>query len=351
MLALALLLLVVCFSACEREPLVNAEYPSFDFVTGSFVDDRNGLEYGWVQVGNLRWMRNNLAWAPFDADSVAVRDGIARGVLDRAPFDSAGNIKNGYYYTFSAATQGVSEEEYRGVCPQGWELPDTADFSDMFDALHSSYAVANSVFLSDSGEYDFPWDPTYSMSLVVKDSAVIHYNRLPEGSWSDSLGWVFDRLVELADSCVADSSNVDKFSGIDSLADVRSCAWGASGYSSDTLFRPGKKYYSVLAEDDGAEEVVDVENNNGAEREDSGHLRATDTLVFDYMPGLKIYEYYGASNSNLSGFYWMRNTQNGEGLTFQTYPDWGAFRSSKSLDFYANVRCVQRVNERITSND
>jgi len=336
MLALALLLLVVCFSACEREPLVNAEYPSFDFVTGSFVDDRNGLEYGWVQVGNLRWMRNNLAWAPFDADSVAVRDGIARGVLDRAPFDSAGNIKNGYYYTFSAATQGVSEEEYRGVCPQGWELPDTADFSDMFDALHDSYSVASSVLFSDSGEYIFPWEPTYSMSLVVKDSMVVQHNRLPEGSWPDSLTSVFNLLVQLEDHCATHPFYSERFSGPDSLAEIRSCAWDVFSFRSDTIFKPGKRYNTVLAGE------ADEETDQRTYTVNLNLSRAKDTLVYEPMPGLKMYEYYSTRSFVMSGYYLTRNSRNGQGLMIEISPSWGVIRTSQDLDHYGSVRCVQR---------
>lgn len=352
----ALMLLLILFTACEREPLANAEYPSFDFATGSFVDDRNGQEYGWVQVGNLRWMRNNLAWAPFDTDSLAVKDGIGRGLLDQAPFDTAGNILNGFYYNFRAATLDSLDEVRRGVCPAGWELPDTTDFSNIFDALHDRFGIAMGAFFADSGKYTFPWDPTYAMSLVVRDSMVIQSNRVPTGSWPDSLNSVFEHLVTLADSCADAETDSLRFSGSDSLTTIRECAWDASGLSSDTLFLTGKNYHSQGSYADAeiaTDAEVDTDAAAGIDAEtlmqDSPQLRAPDTLAFEPLAGLKMreFEYDISTITSLAGFYWTRNAGYSEGLVLVIFPDWTAQVSSRVFDYYASIRCVQRVN----SND
>lgn len=115
--------------ACKTETEDNCEY-------GLLVDARNGKKYKTIKIGEQVWMAENLKYKVNDsycynesADSCA---------------------KYGRLYLWTAA---VGEKEcgrkkcglsgtVRGICPEGWHLPDNSEWNILYSAIGKSrYAM------------------------------------------------------------------------------------------------------------------------------------------------------------------------------------------------------------------
>jgi uncharacterized protein (TIGR02145 family) len=131
-------------SPCKTETEDNCEY-------GSLTDDRDGQTYKTVKIGEQWWMAENLNYAytdvPFKYDSYT-SDSTSWCYFN----DAANCAKYGRLYTWAAAmdsvgtwsTNGMGCGYYmvcsptnpvRGICPEGWHLPDTTEWSALFTAV------------------------------------------------------------------------------------------------------------------------------------------------------------------------------------------------------------------------
>lgn len=93
----------------------------------SFTDPRDGREYYYTTVGNLAWMRQNLAYGegvPY-MNSAAMRDIF------------------GLYYNYDQAKE---------ACPEGWRLPTGADWADLAKAAGDGTATSESTYYGISGK-------------------------------------------------------------------------------------------------------------------------------------------------------------------------------------------------------
>jgi uncharacterized protein (TIGR02145 family) len=112
----------------------------------SFTDPRDGQSYDIVQIGSQTWMAENLN---YEVEGSACREG-----------DNRSCSKYGRLYTWEIA---------RTVCPEGWRLPDRADFEKL---------------IASAGGMDFAGEKLKSTSGWFKKgngSDEFSFNALPAG--------------------------------------------------------------------------------------------------------------------------------------------------------------------------
>lgn len=105
----------------------------------SIVDSRDGRQYRTVGIGTQTWLAENLDYS----DSVATP--ALRGASWCANNDTTKCAKYGRLYTWGvamdSATTGCgdgkscSASRPRGICPEGWHLPDSTEWSVLIDAV------------------------------------------------------------------------------------------------------------------------------------------------------------------------------------------------------------------------
>ena len=135
---------VVVAAPCKTETEDNCEY-------GTLTDSRDGQTYKTVEIGSQVWMAENLNYAytgvlynnsGYTSDSTSWCFGN----------DPANCIKYGRLYTWAAAMDSVGTWStngkdcgygvqctpiypVRGICPEGWHLPDKAEWNTLFTAV------------------------------------------------------------------------------------------------------------------------------------------------------------------------------------------------------------------------
>ena len=131
----------------------------------SLVDDRDGQVYKTVGIGSQVWMAQNLNYA----DSVQTPS--LKGLIWCYGNDSAKCEAVGHLYSWSAAVDSVAlandpanplicgrgklcemPTRVQGVCPNGWHLPDTTEWENLFAAV-GGRSTASDVLRSSDGWY------------------------------------------------------------------------------------------------------------------------------------------------------------------------------------------------------
>ena len=143
---------------CKTETEDNCEY-------ATLTDDRDGQTYKTVKIGKQWWMAENLNYryiqqtADEDSSSYCYNDNPAncakygRLYLWSAAMDSAGiisdNTANGCGYGEICNLDNV---KVRGVCPEGWHLPDSTEWNTLFTTV-GGQATAGTMLKSTEGWY------------------------------------------------------------------------------------------------------------------------------------------------------------------------------------------------------
>lgn len=170
-------------SSSKSESSSSVVSPS-SVVKGTFVDKRDGKKYKTVKIGDQTWMAENLNFAylqPTDSldsssfcylDSLRFCEKYGRLYLWSAAMDSAGLFsKNG-----KGCGDGVActpTDTVRGVCPEGWHLPQFSEWSTLI------YAVGGSTMASVVLESTEGWDDTDVLAYGTDDYG---FNVIPAGS-------------------------------------------------------------------------------------------------------------------------------------------------------------------------
>jgi uncharacterized protein (TIGR02145 family) len=113
--------------------------------TGKFTDLRDGNEYEWVKIGDQTWMAENLKAIQY-TDGTPLIDGTGVGDItgdDTTKYyfwledDSLSYAETyGALYTWAAAMNGEASSDanpsgVQGVCPNGWHLPNDAEWKEL----------------------------------------------------------------------------------------------------------------------------------------------------------------------------------------------------------------------------
>jgi len=161
----SMLIMAMLFAACGGDDATSSSSVTAD-ETGSMTDSRDGKTYRTVKIGDQVWMAENLNYAytgvPFD-NGYYTSDSTS-WCYDNVPANCA---KYGRLYTWAAAMDSVGEWStngkgcgyyqtcspiypVRGVCPEGWHLPDTKEWKVLFTAV-GGQLTAGMVLKSTSG--------------------------------------------------------------------------------------------------------------------------------------------------------------------------------------------------------
>lgn len=115
---LAVITLTMTSCGDDDEKVKTAPAPD---ATGTWTDDRDQTEYGWVRYGNLEWTTENLRFKPAEGvtlpdltpvNPLYYNDGVAAKYYEAF----------GFLYDYEAALAAV---------PEGWRLPTNSDWADL----------------------------------------------------------------------------------------------------------------------------------------------------------------------------------------------------------------------------
>ena len=155
---------------------------------GEYTDVRDGNTYGWVRIGDLEWMTENLKYQVgglpyyectydvFGANyPVAVRSQLINTDFE-ADYETYGN-----FYTWQEAVES---------CPEGWRLPTDEDWKNLERALGMSQADANQK----------GWRGNYFLTLLTQGEDGLGFNmQLSGGAWKTKEGWKYLYLWEVGE--------------------------------------------------------------------------------------------------------------------------------------------------------
>ena len=140
-------------TAWRQENVYNLDKSSFfasDVDYGSLTDERDGQVYKTVKIGTQVWMAENLNYADSLKD-VVLQDG-ASFCYD---YDSDNCAVGGRFYRWAAAmgllskynnsradTTLLKSSNHRGLCPEGWHIPDTTEWNTLIATVGKGNASA-----------------------------------------------------------------------------------------------------------------------------------------------------------------------------------------------------------------
>ena len=162
-------------------------------VKGTMTDERDGQTYKTVKIGTQTWMAENLNYA-YIGFPYKYEKNNEEYISDSASWcyvnDAANCAKYGRLYTWAAAMDSVGtwtangkgcgsygtcepEGMVRGVCPEGWHMPDSTEWETLFIAV-GGQSIAGKMLKSTSG-----WNNSGN------GTDAFGFSSLPVGDWTN----------------------------------------------------------------------------------------------------------------------------------------------------------------------
>jgi uncharacterized protein (TIGR02145 family) len=116
-------------------PGVSAANPPPLFVEGAGVTDIDGKFYPSIVINGQEWMAKNLSVAHYqNGDPIisGLNDNDWHSSYNTGAFSPGSNEAVGSYYNWIAVS------DSRGLCPQNWHVPNSVEWSSLFNSLGGS---------------------------------------------------------------------------------------------------------------------------------------------------------------------------------------------------------------------
>ncbi len=165
--------------------------------SGKFIDERDGQEYGWIQIGEQIWLAENLNYKT--PDSRCYTGDVWLDLGDKPTqnnCDAGRNEKYGRLYSWNEAQL---------ACPKGWRLPDNDDWITLAKSIEWKVPSNNEAWSWNGSETVPIPNPTNDQNyLLLQDSTkwsngnnAIGFSAIPtfhgKTSWlSSSPSWIND---------------------------------------------------------------------------------------------------------------------------------------------------------------
>ena len=236
------------------------------YTYGQITDDRDGNQYYTIQIGEQKWMAENLRATRF-ANGIEISLGTS--ISSTEPYryypngDEANAAGYGYLYNWTAVMNGENSSNanpsgVQGICPNGWHVPSNAEWTQLTNYVGSEYACGgDSNQITKALSANTGWI-TYSNPCAPGDNQNLNnasgFNALTAGHFSGSYGafgegpyfWTATENDESRAQCltwnystreVQVSGGNDKYSSFS----IR-CVKGSMTYVYDTVNFCGEEY-------------------------------------------------------------------------------------------------------------
>ena len=183
--------------------------PSIEY--GNLTDERDGQTYRTVQVGEQTWMAENLNYAyaidtlfesnraclsvsnTYDPQTEPVQTCNVFGRLYSyaAAMDSAavfGNDGKG-----CSASKCSPNSQVRGICPEGWRLPNNDDWNALFKTAGGANVAGKKLKSRIGWNFNGNGTDDYGFSVTPSgtDAKILHYHTAFWSTNPDTKGWYF----------------------------------------------------------------------------------------------------------------------------------------------------------------
>jgi uncharacterized protein (TIGR02145 family) len=162
------------------------------------TDERDGKTYKITLIEGTWWMSENLDYGKW----ILTPQGQEKnGIVEKYYYDndSTQPVFKGGLYTWQEATGHSKSQLPRGICPEGWQLPDgeaLAKLSNKCWLLHPiSLLVGIGGFwnldLAATGAYSLLYDYSFSKDMGTLDKGFWWTSEF-SGSYSDNMPWIME---------------------------------------------------------------------------------------------------------------------------------------------------------------
>ncbi len=123
-------------------------------MAGTFTDERDGVTYNWVRIGEKIWMAENLKFFKWINEKTEISldepkyyvYGVETPIIDIDAIKSSVNYRTyGVLYNWEAT---------QGACPDGWRLPKNGDWTEIINLIGGDLAPQEVAKLKATGGWN-----------------------------------------------------------------------------------------------------------------------------------------------------------------------------------------------------